>query len=115
MARGAGWAAHDRAPPAKDRTMSEDEAGRRRGTELLLLLQERRREAEARSGQVVADQQSGAAAGDSEGVHGWKASREGGSDVAVLESLARTVQQIDAALARLHAGRYGSCADCGSP
>src|SRR5437667_4110402 len=115
MARGAAWAAPDRAPTARDRTMSGDEAGRRREAELLLLLQERRREAEARYRQVLAEQQSGAAAGDNEGVHGWKASREGGSDVAILESFDRTVQQIDAALATLHAGRYGSCADCASP
>jgi DnaK suppressor protein len=48
-------------------------------------------------------------------VHGWKASREGGAELAVLEALDRTVQQIDAALARLQAGRYGSCAECGDP
>jgi RNA polymerase-binding transcription factor len=86
---------------------------RQRRAELQALLEERRREAEARYRQALTEQQSGSAAGDSEGVHGWKASREGGADLAVLESLDRTVQQIDAALARLRAGRYGSCASCG--
>ena len=104
--------------------MSSEDSGRRPGdgpearqrrAELRALLQERRREAEARYRQALTEQQSGAAAGDSEGVHGWKASREGGADLAVLESLDRTVQQIDAALARLCAGRYGSCAACGEP
>ena len=82
---------------------------------LLALLSSRRREAEARYKQVLAAQLSGEAAGDSEGVHGWKASREGGSDVALLESLDRTVRQIDAALARLVAGSYGLCEACGDP
>ena len=95
--------------------MSADDGAARRRTELLALLQERRRETEARYRQALERQQSGAAAGDSEGVHGWKASREGGADLAVLESFDRTVQQIDAALARLQAGRYGSCATCGEP
>jgi DnaK suppressor protein len=64
---------------------------------------------------VLRAQLSGEAAGDSEGVHGWKASREGGSDVALLESLDRTVRQIDAALARLAAGSYGVCETCAEP
>jgi RNA polymerase-binding transcription factor len=92
-----------------------DQATKERHAELLALLQDHRREADARYRQALAQQQSGAAAGDSEGVHGWKASREGGADLAVLEALDRTVQQIDAALARLQAGRYGSCAGCGDP
>jgi len=95
--------------------MDTDEVGRQRRDELLALLKERRREADGRYRQALAAQLSGAAAGDNEGVHGWKASREGGADLAVLESLDRTLQQIDAALARLHAGRYGTCAACGEP
>ena len=93
--------------------MGTDENERHRRDDLLAILQERRREADARYRQALAVQTSGAAAGDNEGVHGWKASREGGSDLAVLESLDQTLQQIDAALARLHAGRYGVCAVCG--
>lgn len=93
--------------------MDADENERRRREGLSAMLKERRREADARYRQALAAQLSGAAAGDNEGVHGWKASREGGSDLAVLESLDRTVQQIDAALERLHAGRYGVCAGCG--
>ncbi len=86
-----------------------------RRAELNALLMTRRRETESRYRQALEQQQSGAAAGDSEGVHGWKASREGGAEVAVLEALDQTLRQIDAALARLHAGRYGLCAACGEP
>ncbi len=95
--------------------MGLDDSERQRRAELQAILLEKRREAEARYRQALAEQQSGAAAGDSEGVHGWKASREGGSDLAVLQMLDRTLQQIDAALARLNAGKYGSCAACGGP
>lgn len=93
--------------------MDTDESQRQRREGLSAMLQEKRREADARYRQALAAQLSGAAAGDNEGVHGWKASREGGSDLAVLESFDRTVQQIDAALERLHSGRYGICAGCG--
>jgi RNA polymerase-binding transcription factor DksA len=86
-----------------------------RSAALFELLSSRRREAEARYRQVLAAQLSGEAAGDSEGVHGWKASREGGSDVALLESLDGTVRQIDAALHRLATGSYGTCETCGDP
>lgn len=83
--------------------------------ELLEALTERRRDIEAKHRQALARQLSGDAAGDSEGVHGWKASREGGADVAMLEMLDRSLRQVDAAIARLNAGRYGLCADCGGP
>jgi DnaK suppressor protein len=86
-----------------------------RHTALLALLTERRRDAEARYRQALAAQLSGDAAGDNEGVHGWKASREGGADVALLEMLDQTVRQIDAAMERLHLGAYGRCAKCGEP
>ncbi len=86
-----------------------------RHTALLELLTERRRDAEARYRQALAAQLSGAAAGDNEGVHGWKASREGGADVALLEMLDQTVRQIDAAVERLHLGAYGRCAVCAEP
>jgi DnaK suppressor protein len=79
------------------------------------MLAERRREAEERYRQTLSRQQSGEAAGDSEGVHGWKASREGGSDLALLQSLDQTVRQIDAALVRLRTGQYGLCAACSDP
>jgi DnaK suppressor protein len=84
-----------------------------RQEELEAMLRARRQEAEARYRAALAQQQSGAAAGDSEGVHGWKASREGGADVAILQSFDQTVAQIDAALVRLRAGQYGLCAACG--
>jgi RNA polymerase-binding transcription factor DksA len=80
---------------------------------LLAALTARRADVEARRRQALARQISGDAAGDSEGVHGWKASREGSADVAMLEMLDASLRQIDAALARLHAGRYGVCASCG--
>lgn len=89
----------------------DDQAGDRRD-ELLRLLTARRQETETRYRQALAQQQSGSAAGDSEGVHGWKASREGGADLEVLQALDRTLKQIDTALARLHAGRYGLCSSC---
>ncbi len=54
--------------------MSADDGAAPRRTELLALLQERRRETETRYRQALEQQLSGAAAGDSEGVHGWKAS-----------------------------------------
>jgi len=95
--------------------MTETTAAENRKAALLQLLGERRREAETRYRQALERQQSGTAAGDSEGVHGWKASREGGTDLAVLEALDRTLRQIDTALQRLHAGSYGSCAACGDP
>ncbi len=95
--------------------MSQNQQSRRRTAELLELLGTRRRETEARYRQALSEQQSGAAAGDSEGVHGWKASREGGADLAILAALGSTLQQIDAALARLHVGRYGVCAACEEP
>jgi DnaK suppressor protein len=88
---------------------------RPREEELLALLTAHRRDAETRWREALARQQSGDAAGDSEGVHGWKASREGGADVALLEMLGGTIQQIDAALERLHRGEYGRCAACGEP
>ena len=94
--------------------MTEDSAARRR-QEILDLLAVRRRDTEARYREALARQQSGETAGDSEGVHGWKASREGGADIAILAALDRTLRQIDAALARAHAGRYGSCAACEEP
>jgi DnaK suppressor protein len=77
------------------------------------LLTTMRQGAEARYRQHLAAQLSGESAGESEGVHGWKASREGGADVALLESLDQTVRQIDAALGRLQAGTYGRCDTCG--
>jgi DnaK suppressor protein len=95
--------------------MPGTEQQRTRGEELRVLLSERRREVESRYRQALEHQQSGAAAGDSEGVHGWKASREGGADLAVLEALDRTLRQIDNALARLHNGGYGTCAGCEEP
>jgi len=95
--------------------MSQDEETRRRHDELLEVLGARRREAEARYRQALAQQLSGTAAGDSEGVHGWKASREGGADLEIMVALDRTLRQIDTALARLHAGRYGFCASCSDP
>lgn len=90
-----------------------DEGTARRRQDILDLLAERRRDTETRYREALARQQSGDAAGDSEGVHGWKASREGGADIAILASLDRTLRQIDAALARAHAGAYGTCAACG--
>jgi RNA polymerase-binding transcription factor len=95
--------------------VTQGQQAQERAAELLELLGARRREAEARYRQALLEQQSGAAAGDSEGVHGWKASREGGADLAVLEALDRTLREIDSALARLHAGLYGLCAACGGP
>lgn len=89
----------------------DDRAGDRRD-ELLRLLTARRQETEARYRHALSQQASGSAAGDSEGVHGWKASREGGADLEVLQALDRTLKQIDAALARLHAGGYGLCSSC---
>lgn len=84
-----------------------------RQTALKELLSKLRQDAETRYRHHLAAQLSGESAGDSEGVHGWKASREGGADVALLESLDQTVRQIDAALGRLHAGTYGRCDACG--
>jgi RNA polymerase-binding transcription factor DksA len=95
--------------------MGPPDSAEARRAELHELLMARRRENEGRYRQALEQQQSGAAAGDSEGVHGWKASREGGAEVAVLEALDQTLRQIDAALARLHTGRYGLCAACGGP
>ena len=92
-----------------------DEGAARRRQEILDLLAEHRRETEGRYREALARQQSGDAAGDNEGVHGWKASREGGADIAILAALDRTLRQIDAALARARAGAYGSCAACGGP
>lgn len=92
-----------------------DPHGKARFDALLAALTERRREAETRRHEALARQLSGDAAGDSEGVHGWKASREGGADVALLEALDQSLQEIDAAIARLQAGRYGSCAVCEAP
>ena len=89
--------------------------GEARRAALLQALTDRRREVETRRRQAFERQTSGDAAGDSEGVHGWKASREGGADVAMLEMLDQSLRQIDAAIARLHAGRYGVCAACGAP
>ena len=87
----------------------------RDGRQLALqeLLTTLRRDADARYRHHLAAQISGESAGDSEGVHGWKASREGGADVALLESLDQTVRQIDAALERLNTGAYGRCDACG--
>jgi RNA polymerase-binding transcription factor len=92
-----------------------DEPDRGRKDDLLRMLTERRREVEARYRQALSQQTSGSAAGDNEGVHGWKASREGGADLAVLQTLDRTLRQIDAALARFHAGVYGVCSSCSDP
>ena len=77
------------------------------------LLTTLRQSAEVRYRHHLAAQLSGESAGDSEGVHGWKASREGGAEVALLESLDQTVRQIDAALGRLQEGTYGRCDACG--
>lgn len=95
--------------------MSEPDHDSKRGADLLALLTGKRQEAEARYRQALAQQQSGAAAGDNEGVHGWKASREGGADLAILTALDQIVRQIDAALGRWRAGRYGLCAACSGP
>lgn len=92
--------------------MVDDEKGPSRFDELLQLLTARRQETEGRYKQALAQQLSGSAAGDSEGVHGWKASREGGADLEVLQTLDRTLKQIDTALARLHVGQYGLCSSC---
>ena len=95
--------------------MKDEDQARIRRDELVQILTTRRQEAEARYRQALAQQQSGSAAGDSEGVHGWKASREGGADLEIMEALDRTLRQIDTALARLHAGRYGFCSSCSDP
>jgi len=95
--------------------MSDHDHVLKRRADLLALLSGKRQEAETRYRQALAQQQSGAAAGDSEGVHGWKASREGGADVAILTALDQTLRQIDVALGRLQSGRYGLCAACAEP
>jgi DnaK suppressor protein len=95
--------------------MQLDADPRARQADLERILRERRREAEARYRKAMEEQQSGAHAGDSDGVHGWKAAREGGADVALLQALDETVRQIDAALSRLRRGQYGLCAKCGDP
>ncbi len=95
--------------------MSTTESTPDRKRELLGLLTQHREEAEAHYRRALEEQQSGAAAGDNEGVHGWKASREGGAEVALLEILDRTVRQIDAAIHRLHTGHYGLCSTCTEP
>jgi len=95
--------------------MPGDQEAQQRKNDLMRLLTERRRETETRYRQALSQQTSGSAAGDNEGVHGWKASREGGADLAVLQTLDRTLRQIDAALARLHAGGYGACSSCSDP
>ncbi len=95
--------------------MSAPESTPDRKTQLLDVLTQRREEAETQYRRALEEQQSGAAAGDNEGVHGWKASPEGGADVALLEILDRTVSQIDAAIHRLHAGYYGLCSACAEP
>jgi DnaK suppressor protein len=95
--------------------MHGEQEARRRRDDLMRLLTERRRETETRYRQALSQQTSGSAAGDNEGVHGWKASREGGADLAVLQTLDRTLRQIDAALARLNAGGYGACSSCSEP
>jgi RNA polymerase-binding transcription factor DksA len=92
----------------------DDEAAARRA-ELLEMLGEMRRSYEARRHDALSRQLSGEAAGDNEGVHGWKASREGGADIEILAMLDATLQQIDTALARAHAGAYGACAVCHEP
>jgi DnaK suppressor protein len=92
-----------------------DPDGKARFEALLLALSEKRREAEARRHESLVRQLSGDAAGDSEGVHGWKASREGGADVALLEALDQSLRDIDEAIARLHLGRYGLCSVCAGP
>jgi len=92
-------------------TIEEENAIRRRA-ELFDMLTEIRRAADARYREALSRQLSGEAAGDNEGVHGWKASREGGADMEILSMLDRTLQQIDAALARAGAGAYGACASC---
>ena len=89
-------------------------AADRRG-ELLEMLGQLRRATEARHRDALSRQLSGEAAGDSEGVHGWKASREGGADLEILSMLDRTLQQIDSALARVHLGDYGVCVACREP
>lgn len=96
-------------------SMIPDGRARNRRDELQQILTARRQETETRYRQALAQQTSGSAAGDSEGVHGWKASREGGAELGVLQALDRTLRQIDAALARLRAGRYGVCASCSDP
>jgi RNA polymerase-binding transcription factor DksA len=95
--------------------MSDDDLALRRKDELLRMLTARRQETEARYRQALSQQTSGSAAGDNEGVHGWKASREGGADLAVLQTLDTTLRQIDRALGRLHAGMYGFCSSCSDP
>ena len=95
--------------------MPGNQEAQQRKNDLMRLLTERRRETETRYRLALSQQTSGSAAGDNEGVHGWKASREGGADLAVLQTLDRTLRQIDAALARLHAGGYGACSSCSDP
>ncbi len=89
--------------------MGDDTARR---DELIAMLSDQRHTADTRYRKALTRQQSGEAAGDSEGVHGWKASREGGADLEVLAILDRTLRQIDAALARARSGTYGVCATC---
>jgi DnaK suppressor protein len=86
--------------------------GSARRDDLITMLTDLRRSADARYREALALQVSGEAAGDNEGVHGWKASREGGADLEVLAALDRTLKQIDAALALARAGTYGVCAAC---
>ena len=95
--------------------MPGDQEALKRKDDLLRILTERRRETETRYRQALSQQTSGSAAGDNEGVHGWKASREGGAELAVLQTLDRTLRQIDAAIARLHVGGYGLCSSCSEP
>jgi RNA polymerase-binding transcription factor len=103
------------AGPLEGTVMPGDPEAQQRKDELMRLLTARRRETETRYRKALSQQTSGSAAGDNEGVHGWKASREGGADLAVLETLDRTLRQIDTALARIHAGGYGFCSSCSEP
>src|SRR5207249_12071909 len=95
--------------------MRDEDQARTRRDELVQILTTHRQEAEARYRQALAEQLSGSAAGDSEGVHGWKASREGGAEGGVLHTLDRTVRQIDTALASMQPGRSGHSGSTDGP
>jgi DnaK suppressor protein len=87
----------------------------KRRAELVDLLQARRRELTEGVREQLRRARDGADEQQSEDTSGEGVSARDDISLALAQVQAETLQRIDAALARLAAGRYGDCAECGAP
>jgi DnaK suppressor protein len=99
-------------PKSKSKPLTPEQ---KRRAELVELLEARRRALTQGVRQHLQRARDGDEQQQSEDQAGEGVSARDDTNLALAQIQAETLQRIEAALARLAAGRYGDCAECGSP